>query len=160
MNESELEAFESRLRNLRPADVSPELRRAIETELDAADASPRVASGKWIRVSLVASWTVTGIAAAFAVALLLREPRTVPDAAPAETEQAPETRTRLVPVSGAGVLCAAHDEGLVVLDDGAPALRVRYQFLDTIEMRTPGGEARMNLSYPREEIRVVPIHMY
>ncbi|BET66263.1 hypothetical protein ASA1KI_11810 [Opitutales bacterium ASA1] len=161
MNESEFEAFESRLRALRPADASPELRRAIAGQLNAAPVSSRAASGKWIRVSLFFSWAVTGATAALAVALLLREPIRSTDAAPADSDRTPRAEeTRLVPVSGEGLLYAAHDEGLVFLGDGVPARRVRYQFLDSIEMRTPSGETRLNLSYPREEIRVVPIHTF
>ncbi len=165
MNDFDHDAFEQELRKARPAPASERLREAIASALDAPPPPPPSVPTKLIHISLWTSWGVAVAAAAVAMAVVLREdhprrsplPRTAPHAA-ATPEDA--GALRVVPAGSAGYLYRARDEGVVMLENGAPARRVRYEFLDTFELLAPGGGGRVNVTYPREEIRVVPIRTF
>src|SRR5690606_11805061 len=116
-------------------------------------------------------WLAWGVAAAMTVAFFIRTPSSTaqpagPAAAPPPT-LAPDPvepgagPPRFLPVSTTKTLIGALDEGVVFLEDGQPARKVRYEFLDTVDLRSaadPG--ARVNVTYPREEIRLVPVQTY
>ena len=67
---------------------------------------------------------------------------------------------RVRPVTTAEYLLGTRDEGIVELAGGTRARRVRLQYLDNIELRPETGLATVTVSYPREEIRHIPIQAF
>lgn len=155
------ELLENELRSFRPAEPSRQLATAIgdalaPTSSFAADvATARV---NRLRASLWFSWSVTAVAACFAIAVLSRE-TTPATSTPVENTQ-PADDQRVVPVSSSNTLLAARDEGIVYLDSGQPARRYRLQYVDTFKLRAEGETASIDVSYPREEIRLVPVNAF
>ena len=50
---------------------------------------------------------------------------------------------------------------LVFLEDGQPARKVRYEFVDTVNLlSTDDARTTINVSTPREEIRLVPVQTF
>ena len=52
-------------------------------------------------------------------------------------------------------LMEATDEGLFLIDDGAPARRTRYQFVDSYRWENPDDGSSIRLSIPRDEVLLV-----
>ena len=165
---TENDSLESGLRRTRPVAPPARLASAISASLEPpTPVRPEGVRSRFVRVSLWASWSVTAAAAAVAIAVVLREPRAVqgePSGTAALQQQAttpdpaqPAGSFKVMPVNWAGYLFNARDEGIVFLDDGRPARKVRYEFVDTFELWAPGGAGKVNVSYPREEIRMIPI---
>lgn len=167
------ESFEARLRAFQPIQPTPQLVHAIAAQLDPPAAPPREATllSPWARFSLGASWAITAVAASAAVMLYLDRPggatpgeatggEALPLAEVAATAPPARGDLRVTPVDARGYLYDAVDEGIVYLENGMPARRVRYQFLDTVEMRAEGKDASVALTYPREEIRFIPVNYY
>lgn len=156
--------LENELRALRPALPSTSLAAGIERELRVPSNPARPA--RWprtARLSLWASWSLT--AAAATVALMAWWPATMasaPDSIPPAASLTGDTVAgeRIVPVSTSNVLTDAQDEGIVVLDDGRPARRMRLHFVETVRLRDDGAQADIAVSRPREEVRFVPVSLY
>ena len=78
-------------------------------------------------------------------------------AAPLETEQS-TTRSKFVPAGGTNVVYNARDEGLHFADrSGRPVRRVRYNKQQTWRWRNPETGASLRVSYPSEEIVLIPV---
>ena len=163
--------FEEELRGLRPAPPPPHLANAIARALEhpAATATPAALAleRRRRRARQASLWLAWGIAAGMTVAFLhsrAQAPRLPHDAGanPAATAPAaPPVTGRsgdFMAVSTTNTLVGALDEGVVFLEDGRPARKVRYEFVDTVNLRATGGSsATIDVSYPREEIRLVPV---
>jgi hypothetical protein len=179
MNDSN-DLFEDELRALRPTDPSSRVAAAIAAALDPsrparnndnksapidafADAGV-AARVRRLRASLWFSWSVAAAAASFAIAVFLRAHEPAAGGAEAQTgiadgsDLSPPADLRVVPVSSSNTLVAARDEGIVYLDGGQPARRVRLQYLDTVRLRAEDDHASIDVSFPREEIRLVPVN--
>lgn len=160
------ELFAQELRAAQPVAPAPAMKSAIARAL--AEESARAAGARGPRLSLWLSWTVAGIAACAAVAFAMRPPaqperRGAPPAQfSSPVREAPTTAgsNRFRAVSSADYLCGARDEGIVVLDDGVAARKLRLRYVDTVRLRATGGPEAVDVSYPREEIRFVPITAY
>jgi hypothetical protein len=63
-------------------------------------------------------------------------------------------------VGSSNVLLDARDEGIVVLDDGRTAHRVRLRFVDTVQLQDRSASSSIAVSRPREEVRFVPVNFY
>jgi hypothetical protein len=164
------ESLENELRALRPAAPPARLARAIARTLDpdADRAAARVPLAAGVprpaRLSLVISWGITAAAACVALAFAFRG-KPAPNVDPAPNPSAQVDRTdaglpaglRMLPVSTTGYLFATRDEGIVMLQDGRPARKMRYEFVDTVQMRALGESAAVSVSYPREEVRLIPV---
>lgn len=163
--------FEEELRALRPATPSLRLAGRIATDLAAAPATSTAPRRIALRdVSLWLSW---GVAAAMAVALFTRtQPASNPGedsgtaSRPATSAAIPTVATdaapaRFTPVSSTNTLVGALDEGVVFLEDGQPARKVRYEYVDTVNLlSTDDSRTTINVSTPREEIRLVPVQTF
>jgi hypothetical protein len=172
MNAESIDSLEAELRRLRPAAPGPCLARAIERALaaptDDAQLLPDRARTRRFPVLLAASWGITAIAAAIVLVLMIRgatpgPPTTAsnhPAGAPVVAAESRGAAYALMPTQSVGYLVDARDEGVVFLGDGIPARQVRYQFIDTFELRAKAGGGSVRVSYPRDEIRVVPISTY
>ena len=78
-------------------------------------------------------------------------------AAPLETEQS-TTRSKFVPAGGTNLVYNARDEGLHFADrSGRPVRRVRYNTQQTWRWRNPETGASLRVSYPSEEIVLIPV---
>lgn len=167
--------FEEELRGLQPAPPPPRLATAVARALDhpadiiAVDArAPE--PGRRRHARQVSLWLAWGVAACMTAALLHTRAQTARHLQGVEAPPAPgpvqETRTStgdpaFQPVSTTNTLVGALDEGVVYLEDGRPARKVRYEFVDTVNLRAAGDPAAtIKLSYPREEIRLVPLDAF
>lgn len=161
MNTSE-ENFEIELGRMAPADTSRMLRSSIAEELNTARSPRRRASvSRW---SLWTAWSIAVCSACVAAALLVHDVTGLPGnvSAPADhpagvSSAAPEDGLRMMPVDTSGVLLATLDEGIVYSDTGEPVRKVRLRFVDTVRLRDPDAQAAVEITYPREEIRYVPV---
>jgi len=164
--------LENELRKLRPAQPSPVLFERVEQALGncRAGASP-ARQPAW----LTYNWWSLGFGAAaaaivvlFAVISLEREHK--PDTTVAQNSPAPEMRrdargteqlpvaSRFVPAGGTNVVYNARDEGLHFADGSErPMRRVRYQTHQTWRWRNPETGASLRVSYPSEEIVLIPV---
>src|ERR1051325_4851310 len=83
---------------------------------------------------------------------------------PSETQRAPSalersnSRSRFVPAGGMNVLYNARDEGLHFADGSErPLRRVRYNTQQTWRWRNPETGASLRVSYPSEEVVLIPV---
>jgi hypothetical protein len=164
--------LEGELRKLRPAQPSPVLFERVEAALENCRAGAAPARQ---RVRLSYNWWSLGfgVAAAaivvlFAVISLEREHK--PDTTVAQSSPAPESRpeaggteqltffSRFVPAGGTNVVYHARDEGLHFAEGSErPVRRVRYQSHQTWRWRNPETGASLRVSYPSEEIVLIPV---
>ena len=68
------------------------------------------------------------------------------------------TRNQFMPVGTTQVVYHTRDEGLLFpAGSGRPMRRLRSQMHETLQWRNPGTGASLRVSYPSEEIELVPI---
>jgi hypothetical protein len=164
--------LEKELRKLRPAAPSPVLCKRVEEALEncRADALP-------VRqpVRLAYNWWSSGFGLAAAAVLILlavvtMERRQENREAIAQTSPAPAANPvplgreqstsagRFVPAGGTNVVYNARDEGLHFPDGSErPVRRLRYQTQQTWRWRDPQTGASLRVSYPSEEIVLIPV---
>lgn len=135
------DTLETDLRSLRPREPSAALTDRIAREIypPAGAVYPPTRHPFrrwWIGLTLAA----TGLAAGFAAFFLVTRPV---DA--------------FVPVSVTDIYLPSENQGVVTLADGTPALRVRYQWIESYTWANPRTEAVLEYSQPREEIRDIPL---
>jgi hypothetical protein len=161
---SELEA---ELKKLRPPAVSPELAARIERALaEAPTATPsagvlpkhRKFRVNWFGLGL-------GLAAAAALLLLARVNVERPSKRQSVVAMTPVPFAQPIPVSDAfvpagltQVVYNTRDEGLH-FPEGAdqPVRRVRIQKRETLQWRNPGTGTSLRVSYPSEEVTLIPV---
>jgi len=168
--------IENELKKLRPARASRELLVRIEQVL----AGPEISDQKIVRPNRFRDVTRVAIGFGLAAAALLillaqisiRQP---PDTSKqreriAQNSPAPETRPALrgaegsispsefVPAGATQVVYNTRDEGLQFPGGSAqPLRRLRYQTHQTWQWRNPATGASLRVSYPGEEIVLIPI---
>ena len=168
--------LEKELRKLRPAQPSPVLFERVGEALEDSRAGAMGRTSRWWRFKGATHnwWSLGfGVAAAaivvlFAVISLEREHK--PDTTVAQNSPAPEVRPeargrdqlpvtrRFVPAGGTNVVYHARDEGLHFADGSErPVRRVRYQTHQTWRWRNPETGASLRVSYPSEEIVLIPV---
>lgn len=153
----EIESFEAELRRRRPTPLPRDLVGRIGDELAPRRHHP-----------IHVWWWVVALPAAAALALAFTwpgrsHPRPKPGLPPLTQAAAPvptASGDTLAPVSIENVLFSARDEGLVRLDDGAPARRQRLHFIDTITWQNPDSNVFVVWTFPREEVRIVRVVYY
>jgi len=160
---SELEA---ELKQLRPAATSPDLMTRVERAL-AEHAALTPTAGVLPRRKVKVSWFALGFGVAAAATFLMLArvnvdrpasrpkvastttalPRTI---APAERSFLPDGVTRVV--------YNRSDEGLVFPRNAdRPARRVRSRSHETLQWKDPGSGASLRVSYPTEEVELIPV---
>ena len=168
--------LENELKKLRPAQPSPVLFNRIEEAIADAE-SARVIRPDRFRVNYAALGF--GLAAA-AVLLLLAKINTDRSQRPVESiaqnSPAPETKSLLpahrgangidgprspnefIPARATQVVYNTRDEGLQFTDPSEqPVRRVRYQTQETWQWRNPATGASLRVSYPSEEVVLIPV---
>ena len=168
--------LENELKKLRPAQPSPVLFARVEEKM-AASESAKIIRPDRFRINYAALGF--GLAAA-AVLLLLAKVNTDRREKPAESVEQnspePETRSLLrahsggnriegsrspnefIPASATQLVYNTRDEGLQFTDRSEqPLRRVRYQTQETWQWRNPATGASLRVSYPSEEVVLIPV---
>jgi len=174
---SDFSQLEKELRKLRPAQPSPVLLERVGEALKDTRAGAkkrRSVVHRWGGLETEHRWWLGfGLAAAaililFAVVTLER--RQEQQQPVAQSSPAPETRSvplgterstspsKFVPAGGTNVVYNARDEGLHFADGSErPVRRVRYHTQQTWRWRNPETGASLRVSYPSEEIVLIPV---
>lgn len=161
---SELEA---ELKKLRPAAASPELTARIERGL--AEVSGRTATAGVLpkRRNVRVNWFALGLGLAAAAALLLLARIDVDQ--PAGKRQSVVATTPLpfaqpvpndafVPAGLTQVVYDTRDEGLHFPESGdQPVRRVRSRKRETLKWNNPQTGTSLRVSYPSEEVTLIPV---
>ena len=169
--------LEKELRKLRPTQPSPVLFERVGEALKNCRASA-AADAKWKRWRFTETpynWWSLGFGLAAAAVLILfaavtMERRHEHQQTVAQSSAAPETRPaplgtkrstspgRFVPAGGTNLVYNARDEGLHFADGSErPVRRVRYRTQQTWRWRNPETGASLRVSYPSEEVVLIPV---
>ena len=172
--------LENELRNLRPAQPSPILFDRIEKALADRRASAE-AGARWNRWRLTQTPYSLGFGLAAAAVLVLfaaislerrqerREkiaqispaPETKPVSAPRRNGSRVQGSTfsdRFIPAGATQVVYNTRDEGLqFARGSEQPLRRLRYQTHQTWQWRNPTTGASLRVSYPSEEVVLIPV---
>jgi len=169
--------LEKELRKLRPAQPSPVLLERVGEALeDSRPSAAADATSSWWRFKEATyTWWSLGFGLAAAAVLILfaavtMERRHEHQQIVAQSSPAPETQpvpleaerstspSRFVPAGGTNVVYNARDEGLHFADGSErPVRRVRYNTQQTWRWRNPETGASFRVSYPSEEIVLIPV---
>ena len=174
---NDLSELEKELKKLRPAQPSPMLFERVGEALENCRASAAAdAKGKrWRFTETPYNWWSLGFGLAAAAVLILfaavtMEHRHERQQTVAQSSPSPETRPvllgtkrstspgRFVPAGGTNVVYNARDEGLRFGDGSEPPVRrVRYRTQQTWRWRNPETGASLRVSYPSEEVVLIPV---
>ncbi|MGC1323892.1 MAG: anti-sigma factor [Candidatus Udaeobacter sp.] len=168
--------LEKELRKLRPTQPSPALFERVEEALKNCRAS--VSDAKWKRwrfTETPSNWWSLGFGLAAAAVLILfaavtmerrdehqqivaqSSPVPATGPAPLGTERS-ISPSRFVPAGGTNLVYNTRDEGLHFADGSErPVRRVRYRTQQTWRWRNPETGASLRVSYPSEEIVLIPV---
>ena len=169
--------LEKELSKLRPAQPSPVLFERVEEALENCRASVSDARWSWRRFTETpcSNWWSLGFGLAAAAVLILfaavtmqrrHEHQTTVAQSLAATETRPAplgtersiSPSRFIPAGGTNVVYNARDEGLHFADGSErPVRRVRYHTQQTWRWRNPETGASLRVSYPSEEIVLIPV---
>jgi hypothetical protein len=165
---SDFTELEAELKKLRPRGASPELTARIENAL--AEVSGRTATAGVLpkRRNFRVNWFGLGLGLAAAAGFLLlarvnveRGPgkrQSVVAMTPAPFAPPIQANDAFVPAGLTQVVYNTRDEGLH-FPEGAdqPVRRVRSQKRETLQWRNPGTGTSLRVSYPSEEITLIPV---
>jgi hypothetical protein len=160
--------LESELRKLRPAPPSAELFSRVERALvDVAEENKltdNVVRPDRFRVN----WVSLGLGLAAAAVLLIvarveinRPAKKIPavtSLTPVPRDKPGAINDRLVPAGFTQVVYNTRDEGLHFADGSdQPMRRVRYQTHETLQWRNAATGASLRVSYPSEQVELIPV---
>jgi hypothetical protein len=169
--------LENELRKLRPAQPSTVLfERVGEAVRDSRPSAAAHAMSSWWRFKEAThNWWSLGFGLAAAAVLVLfavvtmerrheqqetiaqSSPAPEPSAALPGVDRSP-THSRFIPAGGTNLVYNARDEGLHFADGSErPVRRVRYHTQQTWLWRNPETGASLRVSYPSEEIVLIPV---
>jgi hypothetical protein len=174
---SDFSDLEKELRKLRPAHPSPMLFERVGEALKDSKAAVSGASSKRWRFTETPyrNWWSLGFGLAAAAVLILfavvtMERRQEHQQTVAQNSAAPETRpvplrterstsrSKFVPAGGTNLVYNTRDEGLHFPNGSErPVRRVRYHTQQTWRWRNPETGASLRVSYPSEEIVLIPV---
>jgi hypothetical protein len=156
--------LEGQLRKLRPAQPSPELTARIESALAGPETSPATAAVLKRERRFHFNWLPLGLGLAAATALVLfafvrLHQQGAPEPGTASTTPAPAISTaQLVPAGLTQVVYHTRDEGVHFRSNSEqPMRRVRSHTRETLQWRNPKTGATLRISYPREEVSLIPV---
>lgn len=172
---NEFTDLEAELKKLQPRATSPELAARIETALAQEMTSTPTAGVLPRRPQGGFRWFAIGLSAAAAAAVVIlaivstdqKAPapqiaataRTSPVAQITPNESAsPSLNGSFVPDGLTRVVYNTRDEGLVYpRQASAPVRRVRSHGSETLHWKEPSTGASLRVSYPTEEVRLIPV---
>jgi hypothetical protein len=157
------QSFEDTLRELKPCQLSPQLKERLRRSLSDAsgngtERSPIVRrSPLWMPAALALAALLLILAAAY----LLRQHAAPAPFGPPPVQPGPTTAQHppepFRPVSVSTLLVSENDEGTVFVPGLGPTRRIRYQLVDTAEWRHPRRNMRLLRTEPREEVVFVKL---
>ncbi len=165
---NDLSELETELKQLRPVQPSENLAARIERALAEAPALAATASVLPRTQRLHWNWATLGLGVAAAAAFLIlaridgdhlvKQTPEIASASPASPRTNTEKADQLVVSGLSQVVYDTRDEGLLFADDAAqPVRRFRSQKRDTLQWRNPSTGASLRVSYPSEEVSLVPV---
>jgi hypothetical protein len=160
--------LENELKKLRLAQPSTELVARIDAAFTKADSNQTNDTAKVIRPArFKVSWLSLGLGLAAAAIFLIfarvgldRPAKRTPIT---QNTPTPETRStiaspRFIPAGATQVVYNTRDEGLhFPAGYDEPMRRVRYQKRETLQWRNPNTGASLRVSYPSEEVVLIPV---
>jgi anti-sigma-K factor RskA len=170
--------LEKELRKLRPAQPSPVLFEQVGRALNESRAGSKEQRSPirvWGGLEATRNWWSLGFGLAAAAVLVLfaavtmerrqEHQQTIAQSSPAPQTRAvpfvtePSTRRgRFVPAGGSNLVYNTRDEGLHFADGSErPVRRVRYNTQQTWRWRNPETGASLRVSYPSEEVVLIPV---
>ena len=170
--------LEKELRKLRPTQPSPMLFERVGEALKDSGAGIKKRGSlarRWGGLEASHPWWSLGFGLAAAAVLILFAAVTMErwhehQQTVAQSSPAPETRpvplgtkrstspSRFVPAGGTNLVYNTRDEGLHFADGSErPVRRVRYRTQQTWRWRNPETGASLRVSYPSEEIVLIPV---
>ena len=170
---NDLSQIEKELRKLRPARPSPILFERVEEALDCRTSAAADAKRSfWRRFTETPySWGF-GLAAAAVLVLFaavemerqesgkeIAQTSRAPEAAPLLNRAQKSTSTdKFVPAGATRLVYNTRDEGLQFAgNSGQPLRRMRYQTRETWQWRNATTGASLRVSYPSEEVVLIPV---
>ncbi len=159
---------ENELRRLRPVQPSAELLERVRRELADSDAGNDF-GGKIVRPDRFrVGWIAMGLGLAAAAVLLVLariDSRTTPPTAgglasttPVPVPAAQLASTQFIPAGATRVVYHTQDEGLIFPSGSTqPVRRVRSRTRETLQWHNPATGASLLVSYPSEEIQLIPV---
>jgi len=161
--------LEVELKKISPTATSSDLLTRIERGMDRAEATTQSAGvARHSRFQI--NWLPLGLGLAAATAFLLlarvnvdRTPNAskmtaAASQAPSITSANPNTSTSFVPTGMTQVVYNTRDEGLVFANGAdEPVRRVRFHKRETLRWKNPGTGASLEVSYPSEETKFIPV---
>ncbi len=163
MNCHDNDPLEAELAKLRPKPLPPVLKNRLR-------AAPGRSAAARIPAFMARARYVLPLAAVLLLALgglavwlwthgdATRESPAVAQAAAEGSAAAPSPRMR--PVRAENHLANRIDEGVFIVGSHIAARQYRYQFIDTVVWEDPRDGTTVEMSVPREEIVLVPIHSF
>ena len=162
--------LETELKKLRPVAVSDELTARIERALaeQPVASTPTPTSAISRRKPGTINWRFLGFGVAAAAALMLlakvgndhpaNNQETVAALTPPPARITPTSAGKFIPTGMTQVVYHARDEGLVFAEGAEnPVRRLRYRTRETLQWRQPDTGASLRVSYPSEEVVLMPI---
>jgi hypothetical protein len=160
--------LESELKKLRPVPPSPELFSRIEHGIAEATNDDALA-GNVIRPDRFRiNWLSLGVALGAAAVLLIfaqidlkRPAKSLPAIAsitPAPSASTTVPVSQLIPAGATQVVYNTRDEGLHFPSGSAePVRRLRSRTRETLQWRNPATGASLRVSYPSEQVELIPV---
>jgi hypothetical protein len=164
--------LESQLKSLRPSPLRESFAARMEQAMTTTPVTPEVPDNI-IRPQRFRSQWIVGIslAAAAAVLLLVRvnfQPPAAtkrvastspePTAAPVQSNERPVVPNTLIPSGATQVVYHQRDEGLLFAQNSEqPVRRLRSSTRETLQWRNPSTGASLRVSYPSEQIELIPV---
>jgi hypothetical protein len=160
--------LEAELKELRPATVSSELITRVERALNAAPSATPTAGILPTRTPAL-NWFALGFGLAATAAFLMLARVNVDRAAvsqsgrvaatsPAPAQEAMPLPRRMVPDGLTRVVYNTRNEGLIFpANADEPMRRVRSVSRETLAFKDPSSGASLRVSYPTEDVRLIPV---
>lgn len=173
---SDFTEIENELKKLRPIEPSPELLRRIKAELAAADAEEKIVRPARFRLNWLALGTGLAAAALLLIFFQLARDRSVQPRAEVATSSpaqkaprrleypSPQARSTMapaefIPTGATQVVYRTEDEGLLFPSGSEqPVRRVRSRMRESVQWQNPQTGASLRVSYPTEEVTLLPVY--
>jgi len=155
--------MEDELRKLRPVRPSQQLFERVARQLEgSAEGDPADNIIRPARFNF--GWVSLGLGLAAAAAFVLLARVNVPTTGPAKIASAPTTPVpaqqlnTFVPAGASRIVYHTRDEGLLFpAGSTEPVRRVRSRTRETLQWQNPTTGASLRVSYPSEEVQLIPV---
>ena len=165
---SDFSELENELKKLRPLPPSPGLFARIQQDL-LNEPRPDTATAKVIRPERFrTNWLSVGLLVGAAAVLLImarlnwndsaKDVPNVTSVTPAPAPAPAVPANQFIPTEASQVIYRSRDEGLVFRNaSAAPVRRVRSHLRETLQWRNPATGASLRVSYPTEQVELIPV---